>query len=73
MRAYIIEGPCGMANVFGIYQEGMLPAERFAVVKDGQYANGGSGPISVNGQCYKSKAGAEKALVELENPTEMRV
>ncbi len=64
----VIEGPCGLGNSFGYYHDGLLPAGRFAVVSDGEYANGGSGPSTVDGKSYRTREGAERALARLMEP-----
>ncbi len=60
--AYIIEGPAGAGNVFGFFHAGLVPAGRFAIVRDGEYANGGHGPSTVDGHAWKTREGAERAL-----------
>lgn len=62
MSAYVIDGPCGIGNSFGYYHDDLLPAERFAVCEDGEYANGGSGPSTVDGKMYRTREAAERAL-----------
>lgn len=62
---YILEGPAGCGNVFGIYNPDLLPPGRFAVVRNGEYANGGHGPSTVDGKSYRSREEAEKAMVQL--------
>lgn len=43
MNAYVMAGPAVIGNAFG-YHGKEVPADRFAVVVDGEYANGGHGP-----------------------------
>ncbi len=61
---HVIEGPADMGNVFGFFKEGLLPAAKFAVVEDGEYANGGFGPSTVDGKKYSTREAAE-ACAEL--------
>ena len=59
---YVIAGPAGMGNQFGHFRENLLPEGRFAVVEDGEFANGGFGPSTVDGVAYCSRERAEAAL-----------
>jgi hypothetical protein len=63
---YIVEGPRGMGNVFGHYRANLLAKERFAIVEDCEYANGGYGPSTVDGIAYKTRQNAEDMLARLE-------
>jgi hypothetical protein len=60
---YILVGPADCGNALGVYKPGLVPAGKFAIVQDGEYANGGYGPVSVDGRLYGSK---ERALAALE-------
>ncbi len=62
MRPYIIEGPAGVGNVLGFYHDNLVPAGRFAVVRDGEYANGGAGPCLCTSRTFASRTDAESAL-----------
>ena len=61
MKRYILEGPANCGNIFGYCKRGLVPAGRWAVVKDGEYANGGHGPSTVDGRLYDSREAAEDA------------
>lgn len=65
MNHYVIAGPSGMGNSFGFFNAGLLPAGKFAVVHDGEYSNGGYGPITTNGRCYGSRERAEEEAAKL--------
>ncbi len=41
--AYVVEGPRKIGNGFGFYGKD-LPEGKYAVVANGEYANGGYGP-----------------------------
>ena len=65
---YIIEGPTegGIGNAFGFWHiDTNVPEGRFAVVEDGEYANGGRGP-SILGGLHKTRLAAEKRLAAWE-------
>jgi hypothetical protein len=53
-QIYVIAGPADAGNTLGIFRRGLIPAGRFAVVRDGEYANGGHGPIAVDGRLYNT-------------------
>ena len=61
MDSYIIAGPCQIGTVFG-YSGQDLPAGKFAVVTDGEYTDGGTGPSSVCGHIHRTREGAERCL-----------
>ena len=63
-KFYIAEGPLSIGNQFG-YSGAYVPAGMFAVVRDGEYTDGGRGAISANGIRNRSRVGAEKRLAEL--------
>lgn len=68
MATYIIEGGDegrDMGNTFGVFRRGLLAPGRFAVVADGEYANGGRGPSTVDGVAYRTRERAEAALAKL--------
>ena len=58
---YIIEGPESIGNMFGYYGCG-VPAGQFAIVHDGEYANGGHGPIQSVKGLYDSREAAQARL-----------
>lgn len=60
--AYIIAGPRGLGNVFRFYSRELLPDGRYAIVRDGEYTNGGQGPSTVDGKMYRSEAAAREAM-----------
>jgi len=68
MKPYIIEGPAEVGNTFG-YSGYEIPAGKFAVVTNGEYANGGRGPSVVDGIYYATRAAAEAALAKYEAAT----
>lgn len=68
---YILEGPRGMANVFGFWRSNMLQVGRWAIVEDGEFSNGGHGPISVNGRAYHSRDAAEADLRKMKESSGM--
>ena len=61
---YIIKGPTGMGNIFGWFHEGLLPDGKYAIVADGEYANGGAGPSTVDGVAYQTRQEAEEAIAK---------
>jgi|GEM_PF-5140006 len=63
MPIRVIEGPTTIGNSFGYYGS-HVPEGKFAVVRDGEYANGGCGPSTVDGIRYGSRARAEQALAQ---------
>lgn len=63
-KFYIVEGPMEVASQFG-YSGEYIPTGMFAVVRDGEYTDGGRGAISANGIRNRSRVGAEKRLAEL--------
>jgi hypothetical protein len=60
--ARILAGPAGCGNLLGYYRSDLVPAGHFAIVHDGEYANGGCGPSTVDGRLYHTREGAERAL-----------
>ena len=62
-RCYIIEGPAVVGNEFAIYGV-KVPADRFVIVEDGEYADGGSGPSLVSCLAYLDRATAERAVAQ---------
>jgi hypothetical protein len=61
---YVLEGPADCGNVFGLWKPSLVPAGRWTVVEDGEYANGGYGPSTVDGRLYLSRAAADNALAD---------
>jgi hypothetical protein len=59
---YVLEGPADAGNVFGYWKPGLIPAGKFAVVENGELANGGHGPCTVDGKLYGSREAAEEAI-----------
>jgi hypothetical protein len=59
---YVLEGPADAGNVFGYWKPGLIPAGKFAVVENGELANGGHGPCTVDGKIYGSREAAEEAI-----------
>jgi len=55
----VLEGPADCGNQFGFLKAGLVPAGKFAVVENDEYANGGHGPCSVDGRLYATRAEAE--------------
>jgi hypothetical protein len=68
MKPYILAGPAEVGNAFG-YWGYEVPEGKFAVVTDGEYANGGRGPSVVGNIYYSSRAAAEAALAKYEATT----
>lgn len=67
MQTYsVISGPSDCGNVFGFFKSDLIPAERWAVVTSGEYANGGHGPSLAEGVVYRSLESAERRAAELE-------
>lgn len=64
-QLYILSGPAGCGNQFGVYHASLVPEGRWCVVRDGEYANGGSGPSTVDGVAYRSLDSAKAALARL--------
>jgi hypothetical protein len=60
---YIVEGPIEIGNLFG-FSGNEVPVGKFAVVRDGEYADGGHGPSTVTGRWYATRARAEEVLRE---------
>lgn len=58
-RVYVLDGPASAGNAFGFFKHGLVPAGCSAVVADGEYANGGHGPSTVDGKSYASREAAE--------------
>lgn len=63
-KYYVLVGPAEIGNIFQSYGY-KVPTGRWAVVKNGEYSNGGRGPSSVDGVLYTSELDAEKARVDL--------
>lgn len=59
---YVLEGPADCGNVFGFWKPRLVPDGRWTIVEDGEFANGGRGPSTVDGRLYTSRAAAELAL-----------
>lgn len=62
--ARVIAGPAKIGNIFGFYGR-MVPAGRYAVVTDGEYSDGGWGPIATLPTLYASEAEAKAALAAM--------
>lgn len=62
MKLYVLEGPASCANIFGYFKQDFVPEGRFALVYQGEFANGGHGPITVDGVLYRTRRGAEGVL-----------
>lgn len=62
IKLYVLEGPAGCGNSFGFFHAGLVPAGKFAVVTDGEYANGGHGPSTADGKLYRTREAAEEGL-----------
>ena len=60
-RVYVIAGPTYIGNSFGFYGHA-VPVNRWAIVRNDEYANGGYGPCSVDDKLYLSPESAAKAL-----------
>lgn len=63
-------GPADCGNQFGYWTRELVPAGHFAIVTDGELANGGFGPSSVDGKLYPtahitSSSGAIYSLTEV--------
>jgi len=56
--ARILAGPETIGNVFGFYGH-LVPDGKFAVVTDGEYANGGYGPSAIIHRLFNSVDEAE--------------
>ena len=67
-KRYILEGPANAGNVFGVWKRGLVPAGRWAVVENDEYANGGRGPCTVDGKLYSSRSEARAALAAINGP-----
>ena len=65
--AHVIEGPAEIGNSFGYFGQ-ILPEGMFAVVEDGEYANGGRGPsVGCCGHSkHRTREGAEACLAALQ-------
>ena len=57
--ARLLQGPETIGNVFGFYGH-RIPEGKFAVVTDGEYANGGYGPSAVTSRLFDSEQEAEQ-------------
>lgn len=61
LEVYVVAGPATIGNAFGRYGYD-VPAGKFAVVSDGEYSNGGHGPIQHGARrLYDSEAEAQAA------------
>jgi hypothetical protein len=69
---YVLKGPSDCGNVFCFQKQNLIPEGKFAVVEDGEYANGGWGPSTVDGILYST---AEKVTCALDGmtPNEERI
>ena len=65
MKPYVIAGPVLIGNVFGHYGHALAEGQ-FAIVEDGEYANGGRGPSQYIQRVFGSRADAEAALHKLD-------
>lgn len=63
-EVYVVEGPVRIGNVFGFYGDDVPPG-RYAVVTDGEYANGGHGPSTALSRLFHSLEAAERMCVAL--------
>lgn len=65
MGIRVIQGPATIGNLFGYYGH-HVPVDRFAVVEDDEYANGGRGPCAAIADClFRSREAAEKEATRL--------
>lgn len=62
---YVLKGPADCGNIFGVHRAGLVPLGRFAVVEDGEYANGGWGPSLTLEKAFASKSEADEAMRRL--------
>ncbi len=67
-RMRILAGPADCGNVFGFHKPGLIPPDHFAVVADGEYANGGRGPSVVTSRLFLSREAAIAAMQGLADP-----
>ena len=58
VNARLLAGPETIGNIFG-FSGHTVPEGKFAIVTDGEYANGGYGPSAVVGRLFDSEAEAE--------------
>lgn len=70
MAAYVLDGPANCGNIFGFYRQGMIPDGAFAVVEDGEYANGGTGPSVAISTLFRCRERAERAAADLNRQQE---
>jgi len=59
---YVLEGPADCGNVFGFWKAGLVKDGKCAIVENGELANGGHGPSTVDGKLYRSREVAEAAI-----------
>ncbi len=60
MVKYLLRGPAVVGNCFGHFGH-RLPEGRWAIVANGEYGNGGSGPIVI-GPTYSTEEKAKSAM-----------
>ena len=64
-KPYILPGPADAGNQFGYFKRGIVPAGAFAVVEDGEYANGGYGPSLEGRGVFGTREEAEAEIIRL--------
>lgn len=64
---YVLEGPQIVGNKFGYYGTEIV-AGQYIVAKDGEYSDGGHGPISADGVLYCDEQRAKAACDKLNSP-----
>ena len=62
---YVIQGPADAGNEFSVFKRDLIPAGYLAIVSDGEYANGGRGPSTVDGRLYSTRDEAEARMAGL--------
>lgn len=62
----IMKGPVKVGNMFGFYGV-EVPEDRWVVVTDGEYANGGHGPSLASETAYRHERHAHDAAAVLEH------
>lgn len=61
---YIVAGPVKIGNIFGSF--GLeVPENKFAIVEDGEYSNGGYGPSQVVNGLFSTTVNAEVKMEEV--------
>lgn len=63
-KPYVIAGPARIGNIFGSFGHD-VPEDRYAVVTDGEYSNGGYGPSAALSRLFNSLERAERVCVTL--------